>query len=104
MQLFSEEVEDRKELKQKLENNRNIVDDYEVAVIVYAFDKDNKIILTTHQQFEDYYYANFEVDSLDFLPQLEQDLLKIKSSIMGLIFSTIEDGTYEINIYDGYLD
>lgn len=66
--------------------------------------KDNKIILTTHQQFEDYYYANFEVDSLDFLPQLEQDLLKIKSSIMGLIFSTIEDGSYEINIYDGYLD
>ncbi len=44
MQLFSEEVEDRKELKQKLESNRNIVDDYEVAVIVYAFDKDNKII------------------------------------------------------------
>lgn len=44
MQLFSEEVEDREELKQKLESNRNIVDDYEVAVIVYAFDKDNKII------------------------------------------------------------
>lgn len=44
MQLFSKEVQDREELKQKLKNNKNIAEDYEIAVIVYAFDKDNKII------------------------------------------------------------
>lgn len=44
MQLFSEEVQDREELRKKLKNNKNIADDYEIAVIVYAFDNDNNII------------------------------------------------------------
>src|SRR5699024_3176477 len=44
MNLFSDEVKNMDELKQKLKNNRNIPKEYEVAVIVYAFDKDNKII------------------------------------------------------------
>ena len=44
MNLFSDEVKNMDELKQKLKNNRNIPKEYEVAVIVYAFDIDNKII------------------------------------------------------------
>ena len=44
MQLFIEEVKDMKELQEFLLDNKNISNDYEVAVIVYAFDKDNKII------------------------------------------------------------
>ena len=44
MELFTQEVKDIKELKETLKNNKDISKDYEVAVIVYAFDKDNKII------------------------------------------------------------
>lgn len=44
MKLFTQEVEDMKELKEVLKNNNEISKDYEVAVIVYAFDKDNKMI------------------------------------------------------------
>jgi len=44
MQLFIEEVKDMKELQEFLSDNKKISNDYEVAVIVYAFDKDNKII------------------------------------------------------------
>lgn len=44
MQLFSQEVKDMEELRKKVENNNDILNEYKVAVIVYAFDKDNKII------------------------------------------------------------
>lgn len=44
MQLFSEEVKDMKELRQVLASYEEVEKEYEVAVIVYAFDKDNKII------------------------------------------------------------
>lgn len=44
MELFIEEVKNRKELKEVLKKNKQIAEEYEVAVIVYAFDKDNKII------------------------------------------------------------
>lgn len=44
MQLFIEEVKDMEELKEVLKNNNEISKSYEVAVIVYAFDKNNKII------------------------------------------------------------
>lgn len=44
MELFTQEVKDMKELKEILKDNNEISKDYEVAVIVYAFDKDNKII------------------------------------------------------------
>ena len=44
MQLFIEEVKDMKELQEFLSDNKNISNNYEVVVIVYAFDKDNKII------------------------------------------------------------
>ncbi|MCI8621532.1 MAG: NUDIX hydrolase [Clostridia bacterium] len=44
MELFTYEVNDISELKEKLKNNREISKDYEVAVILCAFDKDNKII------------------------------------------------------------
>lgn len=44
MQLFTQEVKNMDELKEKLKNNNNISKEYKVAVIVYAFDKDNKII------------------------------------------------------------
>lgn len=44
MQLFSQEVKNMKELNELLKNNNDISKEYEVAVIVYAFDKDNKII------------------------------------------------------------
>ena len=44
MQLFSKEVKDMNELNEILRNNKEISKKYEVAVIVYAFDKENKII------------------------------------------------------------
>ena len=44
MQLFSQEVKNMKELNELLKNNNDISKEYEVAVIVYAFDKDNKIV------------------------------------------------------------
>ncbi len=44
MKLFTQEVKDMKELNEVLKDNNMISKDYEVAVIVYAFDKDNKII------------------------------------------------------------
>ena len=44
MQLYIPEVKNMKELKEMLKDNNNIAKDYKVAVIVYAFDKDNKII------------------------------------------------------------
>jgi len=44
MALFKEEIKDMKTLKEFVKNKEEILDDYEVAVIVYAFDKDNKII------------------------------------------------------------
>lgn len=44
MELYIKESKNMKELKQSLNNKNDISKDYEVAVIVYAFDKDNKII------------------------------------------------------------
>ena len=44
MQLYIPEVKNIKELKEILKDNNIIAKDYKVAVIVYAFDKDNKII------------------------------------------------------------
>ena len=44
MQLYIPEVKNMKELKEMLKDNNNISEDYKVAVIVYAFDKNNKII------------------------------------------------------------
>lgn len=44
MQLFNEEVKDMKELRQVLTSYEEVEKEYEVAVIVYAFDEDNKII------------------------------------------------------------
>ena len=44
MELVINEVKDKKELEKVLEESIEIAKHYEVAVIVYAFDKDNKII------------------------------------------------------------
>ena len=44
MELFTHEVKDMKELHKTIKSNKEISQEYEVAVIVYAFDKDNKII------------------------------------------------------------
>lgn len=44
MKLCIPEVKDMKELKEILKDDNNISKDYKVAVIVYAFDKDNRII------------------------------------------------------------
>lgn len=44
MQLFSKEVKDMKELRQMLANYEEVGEEYKVAVIVYAFDEDNKIV------------------------------------------------------------
>lgn len=44
MQLFTNEVKNMKELYGVIKNNKDISKGYKVAVIVYAFDKDNKII------------------------------------------------------------
>lgn len=44
MELFTQEVKNMGELKEILSNNSNISNEYQVAVIVYAFDKENKII------------------------------------------------------------
>lgn len=44
MELLTQEVKDMKELREVLKDNNEISKDYEVAVIICAFDKDNKII------------------------------------------------------------
>lgn len=44
MKLFSKEVKDMNELNEVLKDNNEITKEYEVAVIIYAFDKENKII------------------------------------------------------------
>ena len=44
MKLFEDEVKDMKELSKVLENNNEISKEYEVAVIIFVFDKENKII------------------------------------------------------------
>ena len=44
MQLYIPEVKNMKELKEILKDNNIIAKDYKVAVIVYAFDENNKII------------------------------------------------------------
>ncbi len=48
------------------------------------------------------YYIKIEVESLNFLPKLQQDLFNIRESIDGLIFNVIEDWYYYLEIYDGY--
>ena len=74
------------------------------AEIVKKYANNNSISITKHPMFGDDYYINFEVDSLEFLPKLEQDLFNIDGTEYSLIFCTIEENTYEINIYNGYLD
>ena len=75
------------------------------AEIIKKYSKDNNVIITKHDEWKDEdYYINFEVDSLEFLPKLEQDLNQLNKGLYMLIFSTFDDGTYGINIYDGYLD
>lgn len=74
------------------------------AEIAKKYAKNNIVTITEHYKFKEEYYINFEVDTLDFLPKLEQELDKLNDSSYMLIFSTFEDGTYGINIYDGYLD
>jgi len=44
MKLFSQEVKDMNELNEILKNNNEVSKEYEVAVIVYAFDSKNKIV------------------------------------------------------------
>ena len=44
MILFSNEVKNMKELEEIVKDNDLVSKEYEVAVIVYAFDKENKII------------------------------------------------------------
>ena len=39
MKLFEDEVKDMKELSKVLENNNEISKEYEVAVIIFVFDK-----------------------------------------------------------------
>lgn len=44
MELFTQEIKDMKELQEILKEKQEIPADYKVAVIVYAFDNENKII------------------------------------------------------------
>lgn len=44
MKLFSKEVKDMNELNEILKDNSEVSKEYEVAVIVYAFDTENKIV------------------------------------------------------------
>ena len=44
MELFLQEISNMKEMKEVLKTNSSIPNEYEVAVIVCAFDKDNRII------------------------------------------------------------
>lgn len=44
MKLFSREVIDINELNEVLKNDKDLLENYEVAVIVYAFDRENKIV------------------------------------------------------------
>lgn len=44
MELFTQEIKHMKELQEILKEKQEIPADYKVAVIVYAFDNENKII------------------------------------------------------------
>ncbi|MDE5830324.1 MAG: NUDIX hydrolase [Clostridia bacterium] len=45
MELFSHEIKDINELKQILKNNKEVPENYNIAVIASVFDKENKLIL-----------------------------------------------------------
>lgn len=74
------------------------------AEIAKRYANNSSIEITKHPKFGDDYYIKFEVDSLEFLPKLEQDLYNIDGTQYLLIFSTYAENIYEINIYNGYLD
>ena len=44
MEILTQEVKTMKELQEQIQDNPEIAKEYEVAVIVYTFDKDNRII------------------------------------------------------------
>lgn len=72
--------------------------DYIPIIKKYSMDE------ITIQKDEEYYryYIDLDVKSFNFLPKLEQDLLDINDNIEGLIFSSIEEAYYKLEIYDGY--
>lgn len=77
----------------------------EFANIAKKYAKKGIVNITKHYKWIDEdYYINFEVDSLEFLPKLEQDLNFLSDVFYMLIFSTFDDGTYGINIYNGILE
>lgn len=45
MRLFSQEVQNQTELQEIIKKNKEIPKTYQVAVIVFAYDKNNKLIL-----------------------------------------------------------
>ena len=45
MELFSQEVKNFEELKERLKNQNQVPSEYKVAVIVFAFDEENRLIL-----------------------------------------------------------
>ena len=77
----------------------------EFANIAKKYAKNGIVNITNHYKWVDEEnYINFQVDSLEFLPKLEQDLDSLSNAFYMLIFSTFDDGTYGINIYNGMLE
>lgn len=62
----------------------------------------NNIVTLTKDEYE-CDHAIIEVNSLEVLPKIEKNLSKVcDNHIEGLIFSTISENYYSIEIYDGY--
>ena len=70
--------------------------------IAKKYSTDNNIEIREDEEYSSITYIIITVDSFDFLPKLEKDIVEEVRTIDGLIFSTVEEGFYDIEIYDGY--
>lgn len=70
--------------------------------VIKKYSINNKFSVEIDKEYE-YPYILIEVETLDFLPKLE-DELSIYGDVQGLIFSTLEDNLYRILIYDSWIE
>lgn len=69
--------------------------------VLHKYSINNNIILTKDEF--DWNHAIIEVKSLEVIPELEHSFRAVSTEeIAGLIFSTVDENHYSIEIYDGY--
>lgn len=70
--------------------------------IIKKYSINNNYVIGIDKEYESPYII-IEVDSLDFLPQMEYELDQL-GDVQGLIFSTLDNNMYRILIYDCYIE